>query len=399
MKIIEVPIKKLKPAEYNPRTMTKLQEKDLTASIKKFGLVDPIIVNKHKNRLNVVIGGHQRLKIAQQQGFTTIPVHYVDLDEKNERELNLRLNKNNAEWDWDALKEFDKDLLQLVGFEDKDLLKYFPTEIVEDEALEPPTESKSKLGDLYQLGNHRLLCGDATKKEDVEWLMDGQKADMVFTSPPYNLGDNVALRGPLASNKKKTYTEYDDNVDPHQWAELMMGFIESWRPVSQYQFVNVQMLAGNKQALIEWLAINGSHVADIAVWDKTHAPPMLAEQVMSSQFEFVVILSSEENPSRAITIAPKFRGTVNNVLSLAPNKPKADENHGAVFPVQFPAHYVQHFTVDNAVVADPFGGSGSTLIACEQLNRKCYMMEIDPKYVDVIIERWEKFSGNKAKKI
>ena len=166
MKIVEVPIKKLKPAEYNPRTMTKQQEKDLTASIQKFGLVDPIIVNKRKSRLNTVIGGHQRLKLAIIEGFKTVPVHYVDLSEKDERELNLRLNKNNAEWDWDALKEFDKDLLQLVGFEDKDLSKYFPNEIIEDEAPEPPKKPKSKLGDLFQLGGE-VVCPKCQKHSKI----------------------------------------------------------------------------------------------------------------------------------------------------------------------------------------------------------------------------------------
>lgn len=166
LKIVYVEVGKLKPAEYNSRQMTEKQARDLTQSIRQFGFAEPIVVNKHKGRLNTVIGGHQRLQVAMSEGITTVPVVYLDLDETGERELNLRLNRNNGEWDWDALAEFDKDLLLDVGFDEKELNKYFQLDVVEDDVPEPRPDSNVKLGDLFQLGGH-VACPKCGKKHDL----------------------------------------------------------------------------------------------------------------------------------------------------------------------------------------------------------------------------------------
>ncbi len=187
MEIVQVKITDLNPSEYNPRKADKKQVDDLRESIKKFGLVDPIIVNSAEKRKNIIIGGHFRVKVAKDMQIKKVPVVYVNIpDIKKEKELNLRLNKNLGEWDYDLLANFEEDLLKDVGWDSEDLDKIFQLDDKDlDEVPEVPEEPKSKLGDLYQLGNHRLLCGDATKKKDVDRLMGGEKADMVFTDPHY----------------------------------------------------------------------------------------------------------------------------------------------------------------------------------------------------------------------
>src|SRR3990167_6140606 len=193
MKIVEVKTGDLVPAQYNPRKWPEKEIKDLTASIKEFGLVDPLIVNSAKERKNVVIGGHFRLWIANNLGYKTVPVVYVNIpDLKKEQELNLRLNRNLGQWDWDLLAKFDEELLLDVGFESVEIDRILKGGIEEDD-FDAEAEAtnikkpKSKRGEIYQLGVHRLMCGDATNKEDVAKLMDGKKADMVFTDPPYGV--------------------------------------------------------------------------------------------------------------------------------------------------------------------------------------------------------------------
>ena len=175
-------------AEYNPRQLTKDQYAQLRDSLTRFGLVDPLIVNKHKDRKNILVGGHQRLKIAKEMGMNDIPCVEVELPYDQEKELNIRLNKNVGEWDYDALANyFDVGELTEWGFSDDDLQFWTdePTEgLIDDDEIPEVKESITKQGDMWLLGEHRVLCGDATKKEDVERLMDGQKADMVFTDPP-----------------------------------------------------------------------------------------------------------------------------------------------------------------------------------------------------------------------
>ena len=178
-------------AEYNPRQLTKDQYTQLKDSLTRFGLVDPLIVNKHKTRKNILVGGHQRLRIAKEMGLDNIPCVEVDLPYDKERELNIRLNKNVGEWDYDSLaNHFDVGELTEWGFSDDELQFWTdePTEgLIDDDEIPEVEEAITKQGDLWLLGDHKVLCGDATKKEDVERLMEGQKADMVFTDPPYGV--------------------------------------------------------------------------------------------------------------------------------------------------------------------------------------------------------------------
>ncbi|MDZ4296105.1 MAG: ParB N-terminal domain-containing protein [Patescibacteria group bacterium] len=203
----------LRPASYNPRKWDAAAIAGLTASIKEFGLVDPIIVNAAESRKNIVVGGHFRLKIAKDLGYKTVPVVYVDIpDERKERELNLRLNKNLGDWDWTALAEFDQDLLKDVGFESDELDRIFDLDLGEDDfdadaEAAKIGEPQSQYGEVYQLGRHRLMCGDSTKREDVDKLMDGTKADMVFTDPPYNVNYGMTMKDKLRHKVSKENAE------------------------------------------------------------------------------------------------------------------------------------------------------------------------------------------------
>ena len=185
MKIEQIKASKLKPATYNPRQISTKQYKDLSKSIATFGLVDPIIVNKDFT----VIGGHQRLKVLNEMQTDTIPCVVLDLSKEKERELNVRLNKNTGDFDIDILaNEFDIDELVDWGFKHIDLdinIDKITEGNTEDDHIPEVKESRVKLGDVWQLGKHRLMCGDSTKESDVEKLMNGDKADMVFTDPPY----------------------------------------------------------------------------------------------------------------------------------------------------------------------------------------------------------------------
>lgn len=261
-----IKIADLKFSEYNPRTMTEKEVKDLKESLKRFGFVEPIVVNKAPERFNVIIGGHQRVRVAKEfLKIEEVPVVYVEIpDLEKEQELNLRLNKNVGRWDWDLLANFDNVLLKDVGFTSEEMDNIFnlnlPNE--KDDVIPENVPPIAKLGDVWQLGRHFVMCGDSTKKEDVEKLMDGKKADMVFTDPPYNIGFSDPKNLPL-------------------WYEIMK-------------------------------------VRDIG------------------------------------------------------------------------------WAVEKNLIKDIFLGNGTTLIACEKTNRICYGCEIDPKYVDVIIKRWEDYMGQKA---
>jgi len=187
----EYPLNSIIFSEYNPRQLTKDQHKDLKDSIERFGIVDPLIINTHKDRENILIGGHQRLRIIKEMGYDKVPCVEVELSYDLEKELNIRLNKNTGEWDWDALANyFDVGDLLDWGFTEDDLQFFEPEPVqglIGDDEIPEVEEAVTKSGDLWMLGDHRVLCGDATKKEDVERLMEGQKADMVFTDPPYNV--------------------------------------------------------------------------------------------------------------------------------------------------------------------------------------------------------------------
>ena len=354
----------------------------------------PIVIDSN----GVIVAGHTRYKAAKKLNLKEVPCIVADdLTEEQIKAFRLADNKvaEKAEWDFDLLSGeldelFDFDM-SVFGFDEEEEEK--PVEVVEDDfEAEIPEEPKAKFGQIYQLGRHRLMCGDSTDKAMVEKLMDGKIADIGFTSPPYNVGKNSSLSANTHMTKSKYLNSDDDLVD---YDELLFNSTENGINSTRWSFVNIQMLAENKIVFCRWLNEFATQLCDINIWYKTNTAPAMAERVMNSQFEFVVIFGKENN-SRAIG-TKQFRGTVSNVFQCSPQrKNEFAEIHSATFSLDFVSHYINEFTNKDDSVLDLFGGTGTTLIACEQLNRDCFMMELDPRYVDVIIDRWEIFTGEKA---
>jgi DNA modification methylase len=261
---------------------------------------------------------------------------------------------------------------------------------VEDDfdAPEGGIETDIVLGDLFEIGEHRLLCGDSTDSDSVAKLMNGKKANMAFTSPPYNAGKSEALSGNTHTTDNK-YNEYNDNQNQSDYLDLLCGFTNNAILNSEYLICNIQSLAGNKIALIEYLHEYRNNFIDVAIWDKGHGAPQIAKGVLTNVWEYMFFISSNENPSRAIPNA-NFQGTVPNIYRGTPNRNNEFSNvHAATFPIDLP-EWALKFTKENDIVLDQFLGTGTTMVAAHQLNRKCYGMELDPKYCQVIIDRMKK---------
>ena len=393
MKNINIVYKKideLKPYKNNPRKNDKAV-KAVADSIKEFGFKVPIILDSNME----IIAGHTRLKAAKRLKYKEVPCIIADdLTPDQVRAFRLVDNKVGefAEWDIDLLNiELSEIELDLTPFEFK--IEKTLNDIEEDDyEVVVPDEPKSKKGDIYILGNHRLMCGDSTNKDDMRKLMNGNKADISFSSPPYNAGTTATE---TAMGKTTKYNGNDDNKTEADYIDFLNSYIERAIEHSEYVFMNVQSISNNKIALIDVLYHNKDIYADTIIWDKIHGQPAMAENVMNSVFEYVHIFSRKAK--RAIGTI-RFRGTVDNILHLqSQRKNEYSDIHNATFSVEFASHFIRNFAKES--VLDQFGGTGTTLIACEQLDRICYMMELDEKYVDVIIDRWEKFTGRKAVKV
>ncbi len=371
----------LSPAPYNPRKWSDKDTAELTKSLERFNLADPIVINQN----NTIIGGHFRLHILKQKGLSEVDVRVPSrlLTEHEEKELNLRLNRNLGQFDFDLLANFDEDMLKDVGFASEELDKIFQLETKpEDDEVPEARTTDIKLGDLFKLGEHRLLCGDATKKEDVEKLMNGQKADMVFTDPPYGID--------FKSEKGKKIKGDDLESDE------MMNFNNCWQRIS-YQVVKDDCF------MMVWQSPRFFHLLNLyGEWKLFRLYTMYKSNRIS--FPHGAWINKTE-PCLIFTKGePKI--SEENYLDdcfvyVHDKESHKDSNvgHPTPKPVTMVSENIRAVVKEDNSVLDLFGGSGSTLIACEQLNRICYMMEIDPVYVQVIIDRWEKFTGKKAEKI
>jgi len=392
-------IDQLVPADYNPRKKLKpgdAEYEKLKRSLQEFGYVDPVIWNE---RTGHVIGGHQRLQVLIDSGETEVQVSVVDLDEDQEKALNIALNKISGEWDMAALAELLDELkrtdldLALTGFDADEVDELFRKMQTTDEVKEDDfnvdaatagiTEPVSKLGDIWQLGRHRLMCGDATVAADVERLMDGKKADMVFTDPPYGVEYTGGLQfkdGEVEKNNRQMIKN-DESDDIYTEvipviASICNGPCYTWFADTKASKLYTAVEAvGDIHSLIIWVK-NGGYGALNANYKQKHEP-CLYWKPKGKKLNFV-------GPTTETTIWEICKDGVNKL-------------HPTQKPVELAAKAIKNHSA--GLVVDLFGGSGSTLIACEQLNRICYMMELDEKYCDVIIKRWEELTGQKAELI
>lgn len=395
LKIEYIPIDDIKTYENNAKLHPAEQIEQIKKSIQEFGFNDPIAIDEN----NVIIEGHGRYIACKELGINEVPIIRLnELDEEHKRAYMLVHNKltMNSDFDIDTLnfelEEINLDMSD-YGFEINEIEE--EKEVEEVEVPEVPEEPKSKLGDIYQLGNHRLMCGDSTDVKQVEKLMNGEIASIEITSPPYNVGESSKLNG-NTKMKESRYLNNDDNIT--EYDNLIDSSTINGIDNSKYAFINLQMLSNNKIDVIEYLYKFKEYLCDIGIWNKGYGAPAMAERVMNSAFEFVFIFSKENN-SRAIG-TKNFRGNIPNIFNIPPQRKNEYSGiHAATFPIEFPSFFVNNFTNANEIVLDLFGGTGTTLMACEQLDRNCYCMEIDPIYVDVIIQRWENYTGKKAVKL
>jgi DNA modification methylase len=387
MNIEKIQINKLKPATYNPRQITTKQYKHLKESVEKFGLVDPIITNKDFT----IIGGHQRYKICKELKHKEIDCVVLDLSKEEERELNIRLNKNTGDFDMDILaNEFDIDELVDWGFKHIDLdinIDKITEGNTEDDYIPEVKESRVKLGDVWELGKHRLMCGDSTKESDVDKLMNGQKADMVFTDPPYGVnyegGHNKEKRKKIKNDK----LEGDDLSDLFK-NSIITSFIYTKDTCPFY----IWFASGKSIETFKGLSETGISVRAIICWYKIKSGlgAFMAQYIPNYE---PCIYGHKEGKSI------KWYGATDEKTVWELQNDNKNRLHPTQKPIALVERAINNSSQANDILLDLFLGSGSTLIACEKTNRICYGMELDTKYCDVIIERWEQFTGQKATKL
>ena len=380
----KVKINTIKTNPKNPRLIKDDKFKKLVKSIQEFPQMlelRPIVVDEN----NIILGGNMRYKACIEAGLKEIFILKAeDLTEEQKDEFIVKDNVGFGEWDWDILaNEWDTDKLQDWGLDLPLDVSVQELEAEEDD-YEIPNEINTDIviGDLFEIGEHRLLCGDSTDSDQVAKLMNGEKADIAFTSPPYNAGTTPTE---VKMGKTSKYANDDDNKDESEYLNLLTDFTNNTLLFSDYSFVNIQSLSGNKTALIDFLYNMKTVYADTIIWQKQNAQPAMAENVLNSQFEYIHIFSHKAN--RAIGVK-KFRGTLSNVLEISKQTKNEIKEHNATFPIDLASYFVSNFSEKSVI--DLFLGSGTTMVASHQLKRKCYGMELDPKYCQVIIDRMKK---------
>lgn len=384
MNVQEIKLKDIKPYEKNPRKNDDAVPY-VAESIKQFGFKVPIVIDKN----NIIVAGHTRYKAAKKLGFKSVPCIIADdLTDEQIKAFRLADNKvsEKAEWDFDLLNTELDDIIdldmELFGFED--VLQDDAEEAVEDEfEVELPAEPKSKLGDIYQLGDNRLMCGDSTVLEDVEKLMDGARADMLLTDPPYNVNYEGKTKDKL---KIKNDKMNNDNfrqflIDAFSNADMVMkpgAVFYIWHAESEgYNFRGACFDVG-------WT------VRQCLIWNKNYM--VIGRQ--DYQWKHEPCLYGWKEGAGHLWTSDRKQTTVINF-----DKPTRSDIHPTMKPIPLFDYQIKNNTRVGDVVLDLFGGSGTTIMACEQNGRCGYAMEYDPQYVDVIVDRWEKFTGNKAKLI
>ncbi|MFA4996486.1 MAG: DNA methyltransferase [Patescibacteria group bacterium] len=434
--IVEVPINELRIAEYNPRKHSKEQMDQLKESIKRFGMVDPIICNNADDRKNIVIGGHFRVEAGKELCIEKMPVVYVNIpDVEKEKELNIRLNKNTGEFDLDLLAEFDESFLSDIGFSTEELDNIFSddpkTEMFDLEKELDKLNIKNisvKKGDIYELDGSRLLCGDSTIEEDMLKLMNGEKADMCFTDSPYILD---YLRGKtkqkdgvttgFGAKKNRRYLETESLPD---------NFTELWMTnIARIQKPDFSIIAfenpKNLRTIWDELEKHWKYRNTIT-W---HLPNRV--QGFSSKYKFfnksdIALVGTSGDVGLNLEQEDElFQNEYENALFATSGKPHwesyekgkkicptdfiefvaADEKssgQGVIFgtkPIEILIPYIKVLTKRGDLIVEPFGGSGSTLISAIKMNRRCYVMEKCATYVEIILRRWEIETGKKPMKI
>ena len=375
-------LSKLKGNPSNPRIIKDDKFKKLVKSINDFPkmmALRPIVVDENF----IVQGGNMRLKALQEIGFKDIPDEWVkqvkDLSEDEKKQFIIKDNVGFGDWDWDDLAN-NWDAMQLTewGLD----IPNFEAEVLEAEEdnYSIPDEIKTDivLGDLFEIGEHRLLCGDSTDSDQVAKLMNGQKADMVFTSPPYNgnthlNGTNLYLNNYLDNKTEDEYLTFLDEIKNAFNTILKSKAIVCWNIM--YNNNSRESFIKNVNRFID----SGLLLSETIIWKKNAIP---LSKGLSRAFEFIFVFQKDE-----LDFSYQKRNDYNENIWEVSNSKSQIKNHKACFPVEIPSKGINLFTKKNMILFEPFTGSGTTMVASHQLNRKCYGMELDPNYCQVIVDR------------
>jgi len=414
MEIKKLSIDKLHPAKYNPRKELKPGDPEfekLKRSIEEFGLVEPIILNK---RTGNVVGGHQRLSVLKYLGYTETDCVIVDLDETKEKALNVALNKISGEWDDGLLSALLKDIensgfdVSLTGFDAVEIESMFDDEdnIIEDEPPEPEDDNNQfvKLGDIWLLGRHRLVCGDSTKYDDVLKLTEGKEIDLCITDPPYNV--NYESGGQTIQNDNmgeedfkafltKAFTCINKVLKPggafYIWhAETPSGVFR--QACNNALGIVRQVLIWNKNAFTLGRSdYQNKYEPCIYGWKDGASHYFIDDRTQATVYEDKDIDLKKLKKEEMLKLLQEIFSDKVSTDVINEDKPTKSSEHPTMKPVRLIARLIKNSSKPDETVIDTFGGSGSTLIACEQLGRTCYTMEIDPKYAEVIVKRYLNF--------
>ena len=389
MTIEKLRLEALKPAEYNPRKDLKPGDPEydkLKRSIEQFGYVEPVIWNKTTGH---VVGGHQRLKVMLDLGFTDVECVVVEMDETKEKALNVALNKISGDWDKDKLALVIADIqasdfdVSFTGFDESEIADLF-AETAKGEAHDDDFDTDAALkekpfvepGDVWTLGRHRLICGDSTKAETFEALMDGKRANLCVTDPPYNC-DYEGGTGMKILNDKMPAEKFK--------AFLLAAFTGIFNSLvdggSFYAFHSDAEKVNFFEAAVE----AGFHYSTTCVWVKNS----LVIGRMDYQMRHEPVLYAFKDTAKHKWYSDRKQTTVWEF-----DRPTKSKLHPTMKPIPLIAYPIQNSSAPNGIVLDPFGGSGSTLIACEQTDRICFTSELDSAYATVIVKRYIEQVGN-----
>lgn len=383
-----IPVSELKPAEYNPRKKLKPGDKEyekIKNSIQEFGFADPLVVNADMT----IIGGHQRLTVAMAMGYTEVPCAVVNVDKTKEKALNIALNKITGAWDNNLLADLLVDLqnedfnTDFTGFEAAEIEQLFSSvhdkDITEDDfdvSQELQKAPVARAGDIWILGRHRVICGDSTKSETYVQLMDGRKANMVLTDPPYNV-DVEETAGKIQN----------DNMPDEDFYKFLLAAFSNMAENMEND-ASIYVFHADTEGLNFRKAFKdaGFYLSGCCIWKKQS----LVLGRSPYQWQHEPCLFGWKKGGKHLWYSDRKQTTIWEY-----DRPKSSADHPTMKPIALMAYPIKNSCMSNCIVLDPFLGSGSTLMACQETNRICYGIELDEKFVDVIIRRYVEMTGRR----
>jgi DNA modification methylase len=437
-------LKDLKPAEYNPRKALTPEDSEyqkIKRSIETFGYVDPIIINKD----GTIIGGHQRHTVLLDLGYTEVDVVVLDLSKEDEKALNIALNKISGEWDELKLRDLLVELdlgdydISLTGFDNKELenlieLTDFEPEVTEDE-YDPEAEYKKSVeqgiplvrsGEVWQLGRHRLMCGDSTERADVQKLMGAELMDLIITDPPYNVNyeAKAARLNEYRPNENGSMKIENDVMDQNAFYIFLLRAFGNMEEFMR-EGAGVYVFHADIEGLTFRKAFKdaGLKLAEVLIWEKNnfvlgrqdyqwrHEPILYgwkegaAHYFINDRTQDTIILEDDvdfeamKKPELIQFVKDMMHRYADQTTVIFEKKPMSSSLHPTMKPIELIAKFMKNSSKKGWNIGDFFGGSGTTLMAAEQLGRNAYVMECDEHYASVIIKRWEEFTGQQAVRI